>query len=123
MAHTLTCQEVVEKVGPKDAPRAGQPGLWLSSVVTGAEEDSPPSRSVLSASADGTSRVQAALGPRQPRARRDRQSSRAGAPTSLLGTKAEVDKVEQFGTSLFKESPLKKQSLYLKVDPLPKDTP
>ncbi|KAK2490161.1 hypothetical protein MC885_013438 [Smutsia gigantea] len=39
------------------------------------------------------------------------------------GTGAEVDYLEQFGTSSFKESALRKQSLYLKFDPLLKDSP
>ncbi|KAL0596715.1 Transforming acidic coiled-coil-containing protein 3 [Plecturocebus cupreus] len=39
------------------------------------------------------------------------------------GTGAEVDYLEQFGASSFKESALRKQSLYLKFDPLLKDSP
>lgn len=35
----------------------------------------------------------------------------------------DVDYLEQFGTSQFKESALRKQSLYLKFDPLLKDSP
>uniref|UniRef100_A0A8C9PTJ9 Transforming acidic coiled-coil containing protein 3 n=1 Tax=Spermophilus dauricus TaxID=99837 RepID=A0A8C9PTJ9_SPEDA len=41
----------------------------------------------------------------------------------VLGTGAEVDYLEQFGTSSFKESAWRKQSLYLKFDPLLKDSP
>ncbi|XP_017394468.1 transforming acidic coiled-coil-containing protein 3 isoform X2 [Cebus imitator] len=44
-------------------------------------------------------------------------------PTEVLGTGAEVDYLEQFGASSFKESALRKQSLYLKFDPLLKDSP
>ncbi|XP_045145408.1 transforming acidic coiled-coil-containing protein 3 [Echinops telfairi] len=44
-------------------------------------------------------------------------------PAEVLGTEADVDYLEQFGTSLFKESALRKQSLYLKFDPLLKDSP
>ncbi|KAM6221817.1 transforming acidic coiled-coil-containing protein 3 [Rhynchocyon petersi] len=44
-------------------------------------------------------------------------------PAEVLGTGAEVDYLEQFGTSAFKESALRKQSLYLKFDPLLKDSP
>ncbi|XP_012519137.1 PREDICTED: transforming acidic coiled-coil-containing protein 3 [Propithecus coquereli] len=44
-------------------------------------------------------------------------------PAEVLGTGAEVDYLEQFGTSSFKESALRKQSLYLKFDPLLKDSP
>ncbi|XP_032348249.1 transforming acidic coiled-coil-containing protein 3 isoform X6 [Camelus ferus] len=44
-------------------------------------------------------------------------------PTEVLGTGAEVDYLEQFGASSFKESALRKQSLYLKFDPLLQDSP
>ncbi|XP_078223860.1 transforming acidic coiled-coil-containing protein 3 isoform X6 [Callithrix jacchus] len=44
-------------------------------------------------------------------------------PAEVLGTGAEVDYLEQFGASSFKESALRKQSLYLKFDPLLKDSP
>ncbi|EHB06901.1 Transforming acidic coiled-coil-containing protein 3 [Heterocephalus glaber] len=44
-------------------------------------------------------------------------------PAEVLGTGAEVDYLEQFGTSWFKESAWRKQSLYLKFDPLLKDSP
>ncbi|XP_008840046.1 transforming acidic coiled-coil-containing protein 3 [Nannospalax galili] len=44
-------------------------------------------------------------------------------PAEVLGTSAEVDYLEQFGTSSFKESAWRKQSLYLKFDPLLKDSP
>ncbi|XP_047574565.1 LOW QUALITY PROTEIN: transforming acidic coiled-coil-containing protein 3 [Lutra lutra] len=44
-------------------------------------------------------------------------------PTEVLGSGAEVDYLEQFGGSSFKESALRKQSLYLKFDPLLKDSP
>ncbi|XP_042841088.1 transforming acidic coiled-coil-containing protein 3 isoform X5 [Panthera pardus] len=44
-------------------------------------------------------------------------------PAEVLGTGADVDYLEQFGRSSFKESALRKQSLYLKFDPLLKDSP
>ncbi|XP_077859041.1 transforming acidic coiled-coil-containing protein 3 isoform X5 [Macaca mulatta] len=44
-------------------------------------------------------------------------------PAEVLGMGAEVDYLEQFGTSSFKESALRKQSLYLKFDPLLRDSP
>lgn len=44
-------------------------------------------------------------------------------PAEVLGTGAEIDYLEQFGTSSFKESALRKQSLYLKFDPLLRDSP
>ncbi|KAM6401354.1 transforming acidic coiled-coil-containing protein 3 isoform 2-T2 [Pluvialis apricaria] len=43
--------------------------------------------------------------------------------SEVLGMGIEVDYLEQFGTSSFKESALRKQSLYLKFDPLLRDSP
>ncbi|XP_027692351.1 transforming acidic coiled-coil-containing protein 3 [Vombatus ursinus] len=45
------------------------------------------------------------------------------SPSQVLGTGIEIDYLEQFGMSSFKESALRKQSLYLKFDPLLKDSP
>ncbi|NXY44675.1 TACC3 protein, partial [Ceuthmochares aereus] len=42
---------------------------------------------------------------------------------SSEGMDMEIDYLEQFGTSTFKESALRKQSLYLKFDPLLRDSP
>uniref|UniRef100_A0A452EFA7 Transforming acidic coiled-coil containing protein 3 n=1 Tax=Capra hircus TaxID=9925 RepID=A0A452EFA7_CAPHI len=44
-------------------------------------------------------------------------------PAEVLGAGAEVDYLEQFGASSFKESALRKQSLYLNFDPLLQDSP
>lgn len=44
-------------------------------------------------------------------------------PAKILGTSAEVDYLDQFGTSSFKVSAWSKQSLYLKFYPLLKDSP
>ncbi|XP_062431229.1 transforming acidic coiled-coil-containing protein 3 isoform X2 [Rhea pennata] len=41
----------------------------------------------------------------------------------VLGMGIEIDYLEQFGSSSFKESALRKQSLYLKFDPLLRDSP
>ncbi|NXK93489.1 TACC3 protein, partial [Formicarius rufipectus] len=43
--------------------------------------------------------------------------------SEVLGMGTEIDYLEQFGTSSFKESALRKQSLYLKFDPLLRDSP
>ncbi|XP_067423775.1 transforming acidic coiled-coil-containing protein 3 isoform X2 [Emydura macquarii macquarii] len=43
--------------------------------------------------------------------------------TEVLGMGIEIDYLEQFGTSSFKESALRKQSLYLKFDPLLRESP
>ncbi|XP_036620818.1 transforming acidic coiled-coil-containing protein 3 [Trichosurus vulpecula] len=45
------------------------------------------------------------------------------SPSQVLGTVIEIDYLEQFGTSSFKDSALRKQSLYLKFDPLLKESP
>ncbi|XP_044304207.1 transforming acidic coiled-coil-containing protein 3 isoform X2 [Varanus komodoensis] len=45
------------------------------------------------------------------------------SPTEVFGTDMEVDYLEQFGTSSFKGSVLRKQSLYLKFDPLLSESP
>ncbi|XP_044536683.1 transforming acidic coiled-coil-containing protein 3 [Gracilinanus agilis] len=45
------------------------------------------------------------------------------SPSQVLGMDIAIDYLEQFGTSSFKESALRKQSLYLKFDPLLKDSP
>ncbi|KAM7168818.1 transforming acidic coiled-coil-containing protein 3 isoform 1-T2 [Macrochelys suwanniensis] len=43
--------------------------------------------------------------------------------TEVLGMGIEIDYLEQFGSASFKESALRKQSLYLKFDPLLRDSP
>ncbi|KFQ26822.1 Transforming acidic coiled-coil-containing protein 3, partial [Merops nubicus] len=43
--------------------------------------------------------------------------------SEVLGMGTEIDYLEQFGSSSFKESVLRKQSLYLKFDPLLRDSP
>ncbi|XP_061485804.1 transforming acidic coiled-coil-containing protein 3 isoform X2 [Rhineura floridana] len=45
------------------------------------------------------------------------------SPTEVLGLDIEVDYLEQFGMASFKESVLRKQSLYLKFDPLLSESP
>nr|XP_060625273.1 transforming acidic coiled-coil-containing protein 3 isoform X1 [Anolis sagrei ordinatus]XP_060625274.1 transforming acidic coiled-coil-containing protein 3 isoform X1 [Anolis sagrei ordinatus]XP_060625276.1 transforming acidic coiled-coil-containing protein 3 isoform X1 [Anolis sagrei ordinatus]XP_060625277.1 transforming acidic coiled-coil-containing protein 3 isoform X1 [Anolis sagrei ordinatus] len=45
------------------------------------------------------------------------------SPSDVLEMDLEVDYLEQFGTSSFKESVLRKQSLYLKFDPLLSESP
>ncbi|KAK6493478.1 transforming acidic coiled-coil-containing protein 3-like [Huso huso] len=51
------------------------------------------------------------------------ESFRPGTEFLASGFNEPVDYLEQFGTSMFKESALRKQSLYLKFDPLLKDSP
>ncbi|XP_054564651.1 transforming acidic coiled-coil-containing protein 3 [Eptesicus fuscus] len=130
-------------------------------VGPGAAGDSPPSRQVPPASADGTPVIQTTAGtagpvgeegtatPPEPAAARSRPGTEPTAPAAdpappapqgpepawdpreehfqdaaaVLGMGVDVDYLEQFGTSQFKESALRKQSLYLKFDPLLKDSP
>ncbi|KAM5336802.1 transforming acidic coiled-coil-containing protein 3 isoform 1-T2 [Glossophaga mutica] len=58
-----------------------------------------------------------------PEAASDLSEEQFRDPAEVLGTGADVDYLEQFGTCLFKESALRKQSLYLKFDPLLRDSP
>ncbi|XP_041133856.1 transforming acidic coiled-coil-containing protein 3 [Polyodon spathula] len=51
------------------------------------------------------------------------ESFRPGSEFVASGFNEPVDYLEQFGTSTFKESALRKQSLYLKFDPLLKESP
>ncbi|XP_045737588.1 transforming acidic coiled-coil-containing protein 3 [Mirounga angustirostris] len=61
--------------------------------------------------------------PRGPEPASEPEEEHFRDPAEVLGTGAEVDYLEQFGSSSFKESALRKQSLYLKFDPLLKDSP
>ncbi|XP_059963139.1 transforming acidic coiled-coil-containing protein 3 [Mesoplodon densirostris] len=61
--------------------------------------------------------------PRGPEPGLDLSGEHFWDPAKVLGTGAEVDYLEQFGASSFKESALRKQSLYLKFDPLLQDSP
>ncbi|XP_060004902.1 transforming acidic coiled-coil-containing protein 3 isoform X2 [Lagenorhynchus albirostris] len=61
--------------------------------------------------------------PRGPEPGPDLSGEHFWDPAEVLGTGAEVDYLEQFGASSFKESALRKQSLYLKFDPLLQDSP
>lgn len=47
----------------------------------------------------------------------------SGATFAANGFEGQIDYLEQFGSSGFKESALRKQSLYLKFDPLLRDSP
>ncbi|MBW04348.1 Transforming acidic coiled-coil-containing protein 3, partial [Eschrichtius robustus] len=92
-------------------PRGPEPGLDLSRE----HFRDPAEARVLAAGAE-----LALVSPGHP-ARGMRLA--AGISLSVLGTGAEVDYLEQFGASSFKESALRKQSLYLKFDPLLQDSP
>ncbi|KAJ7324507.1 hypothetical protein JRQ81_017527 [Phrynocephalus forsythii] len=53
----------------------------------------------------------------------DTENEEFKSPLDVLGIDIEVDYLEQFGMSSFKESVLRKQSLYLKFDPLLSESP
>ncbi|XP_066477917.1 transforming acidic coiled-coil-containing protein 3 [Tiliqua scincoides] len=53
----------------------------------------------------------------------DGENEEFRSPTQVLGVDIEVDYLEQFGMGPFKESVLRKQSLYLKFDPLLSESP
>ncbi|XP_037386420.1 transforming acidic coiled-coil-containing protein 3 [Talpa occidentalis] len=111
-----------------------------------APEDVPPSRQVPAAPEQGAVDGQTPAGtaglkgeegtPPSPRAQTpprgpglqsqppcDLSEEHFRDPAEALGTGAEVDYLEQFGASSFKASALRKHSLYLKFDPLLKESP
>ncbi|XP_062983485.1 transforming acidic coiled-coil-containing protein 3 isoform X2 [Elgaria multicarinata webbii] len=53
----------------------------------------------------------------------DTEKEEFRSPMEVLGMDIEVDYLEQFGMASFKESVLRKQSLYLKFDPLLSESP
>nr|XP_028584680.1 transforming acidic coiled-coil-containing protein 3 isoform X2 [Podarcis muralis] len=53
----------------------------------------------------------------------DTENEEFRSPSEVLGLNIEVDYLEQFGRASFKESVLRKQSLYLKFDPLLSESP
>lgn len=81
------------------------------------------SSSGATASARGLDRALLAASQPGPPPILNLEEERFRDPADVLGTGAEVDYLEQFGTSSFKESAWRKQSLYLKFDPLLKDSP
>ncbi|XP_062068726.1 transforming acidic coiled-coil-containing protein 3 isoform X2 [Lepus europaeus] len=124
---------------PQESPEAGRPDMGPV-----AAEPSPPSQQPCAASVGDTPEVQTAAetpgagdeGTRESPSTPTSGSCPGGGPAALeleeesfrdpaevLGTGAEIDYLEQFGTSSFKESALRKQSLYLKFDPLLRDSP
>ncbi|XP_047422919.1 transforming acidic coiled-coil-containing protein 3 isoform X2 [Sciurus carolinensis] len=93
-----------------------------------AQEDSPPSQQPCSVPASDVPVVQMTAETSraegkglEPTLELEEECFRD--PAEVLGTAAEVDYLEQFGASSFKESAWRKQSLYLKFDPLLKDSP
>ncbi|XP_041624816.1 transforming acidic coiled-coil-containing protein 3-like [Vulpes lagopus] len=136
---------------PPESPQSRPAGPMAKKLHAGPEATgySPLSQQVPTASAEDAHEVQTAAGtpdtageegaaeragasapagslggpPQDPEPASDPKEECFRDPTEVLGTGAEVDYLEQFGSSLFKESALRKQSLYLKFDPLLKDSP
>ncbi|XP_006874187.1 PREDICTED: transforming acidic coiled-coil-containing protein 3 [Chrysochloris asiatica] len=138
------------KCGAGEAPAPERPKALPDSPV---DSSLPPSQQVGSALPDGTPEAQVpteaprttskgetscssevsvpinipahewVATPVEPSPTLDLSKETFSDPAAVLGTGAEVDYLEQFGTSSFKESALRKQSLYLKFDPLLKDSP
>lgn len=125
---------------PQESAEAGQPDAGPV-----AAEPSPPSQQLCAASVGDTPEVQTAAetpgagdeqgtreSPSTPTSRNcpgrgptalELQEESFRDPAEVLGMGAEIDYLEQFGTCSFKESALRKQSLYLKFDPLLRDSP
>ncbi|XP_076794410.1 transforming acidic coiled-coil-containing protein 3 isoform X2 [Arvicanthis niloticus] len=102
----LDSEQVTTPIEPVPEPSHQGPEPILNS-----EQVTPPIEPVLEPSHQGLEPV---LDPKEEIFR---------DPAEVLGTGAEVDYLEQFGTSSFKESAWRKQSLYLKFDPLLKESP
>uniref|UniRef100_A0A667GHK2 Transforming acidic coiled-coil containing protein 3 n=1 Tax=Lynx canadensis TaxID=61383 RepID=A0A667GHK2_LYNCA len=127
-----------ETLPPESVPDLGGPVPWEARVVLPGEL--PLCSLRHTGQPHGVTWPQAPLEARNPASTRrvvapgrrgGGGGSRPGPPRpapptrrlSVLGTGADVDYLEQFGSSSFKESALRKQSLYLKFDPLLKDSP
>ncbi|XP_045330778.1 transforming acidic coiled-coil-containing protein 3 isoform X2 [Leopardus geoffroyi] len=132
---------------PPECPQSRPAGTVTKQPQAGLEATGhrPLSQQVPSASADDVPVTQTAAGtpgaggeegaagrastsaapppPHGPEPPSDLDEEHFRDPAEVLGTGADVDYLEQFGSSSFKESALRKQSLYLKFDPLLKDSP
>ncbi|XP_046950129.1 transforming acidic coiled-coil-containing protein 3 isoform X2 [Lynx rufus] len=132
---------------PPECPQSRPAGTVTKQPQAGLEATGhcPLSQQVPSASADDIPVTQTAAGtpgaggeegaagrasasappppPHGPEPPSDLDEEHFRDPAEVLGTGADVDYLQQFGSSSFKESALRKQSLYLKFDPLLKDSP
>nr|KAF6432519.1 transforming acidic coiled-coil containing protein 3 [Rousettus aegyptiacus] len=90
---------------------AGSPGAAVASSRPGGEPTGVPADPAPPAA------------PRGPGPAADLSEELFRDPADVLGVGADVDYLEQFGASSFKESALRKQSLYLKFDPLLSGSP
>ncbi|XP_055290756.1 transforming acidic coiled-coil-containing protein 3 isoform X2 [Moschus berezovskii] len=132
---------------PPGHPQSGQAAEALALSRQECSDDTPttmaPARTPGAAGEGGTSGSSGSSAPLSspssepptaptdptPRAKRgpepilDLSGEQFRDPVEVLGAGAEVDYLEQFGASSFKESALRKQSLYLNFDPLLQDSP
>ncbi|XP_044792777.1 LOW QUALITY PROTEIN: transforming acidic coiled-coil-containing protein 3-like [Bubalus bubalis] len=102
---------------PARTPGAAGEG-WTTGSSGGLAPLSSPSSEPLTAPTNPTPPTE-----RGPEPTLDLNGKQFWDPAEVLGAGAEVDYLEQFGASSFKESALRKQSLYLNFDPLLQDSP
>ncbi|XP_017676291.1 PREDICTED: transforming acidic coiled-coil-containing protein 3 isoform X2 [Lepidothrix coronata] len=138
--------EIVKQSVVEDMPRAPEekPGVQAEAEFPGERDmeeqmdasklsstHNVPSQDNLVSSDSGKKSVSAEVKPLSHRTEMtaveetpDAEPEEFFRPSSeVLGSGIEIDYLEQFGTSSFKESALRKQSLYLKFDPLLRDSP
>ncbi|XP_042107685.1 transforming acidic coiled-coil-containing protein 3 isoform X5 [Ovis aries] len=125
---------------PPEHLQSGQAAEALSLSRPACSDDTPGTRTPEAAGEGGTtgssggsaplsspsSKPQTAHPPpteSEPEPTLDLSGEQFRDPAEVLGAGAEVDYLEQFGASSFKESALRKQSLYLNFDPLLQDSP
>ncbi|NWU79567.1 TACC3 protein, partial [Onychorhynchus coronatus] len=136
--------EIVKQSVVEDRPRAPEekPGVQAQAELPGERDmeeqmdpskrssaHSVPSQDNLVSSDSGKKSVSAEVKSHSHRTEITADENAANAEPeeffrpSSEGMGIEIDYLEQFGTSSFKESALRKQSLYLKFDPLLRDSP
>ncbi|XP_041258928.1 transforming acidic coiled-coil-containing protein 3 isoform X1 [Onychostruthus taczanowskii] len=136
--------EMVEQSVVEDMPKAQEekPGVQAEAELPGKREVekqmspskmSPakvaPSQDHLVSTGSGKKSMSAEeIKPSSPRTETTADEPAGAEPEELFRPSSEVfgmgiDYLEQFGSSSFKESALRKQSLYLKFDPLLRDSP
>lgn len=128
---------------PPEHPQSGQTTEALSLSRQACPDDTPGTRTPGAAGEEGTAGSSGGSAPlgspsskpptaptnptppteRGPEPTLDLSGEQFRDPVEVLGAGAEVDYLEQFGASSFKESALRKQSLYLNFDPLLQDSP
>ncbi|NXE33262.1 TACC3 protein, partial [Ptilorrhoa leucosticta] len=135
---------VVEQSVIEDMPEVQEekPGVQVEGQLPGKREvekqvspskmspaDVAPSQDILVSTDSGKKSMSAEeIKPSSPRTEVTADETANAEPEELFRPSSEVlgmgiDYLEQFGTSSFKESALRKQSLYLKFDPLLRDSP